>query len=105
VSSTEVANLIEALRSGTLTLEEVAQKFRERTWPRAMPPAPRTASERAGQWDPPPYVAGSVDDLTASYDRGELTWEQYRTLAEAVADSINAEYEAREDGSETGSSE
>jgi hypothetical protein len=104
VSSSEVADLIAALQSGSMSLEEVAQRFRQRTWPPAAPPVPRTTAERAAQWDPSPHVAGSVDDLTASYDRGELTWEQYRTLAEAVADSINAEYEAHE-GSETGMSE
>jgi hypothetical protein len=105
VSADEVADLIAALRSGTLSLDEVAQRFRQRTWPRATPPPPRNAAERAAQWDPPPHVAGSIDDLTASYDRGELTWEQYRTLAKAVADSINAKDEACEHSSETGTSE
>jgi hypothetical protein len=105
VSTNEVAELIAALRSGTLSLDEVARRFRQRTWPRATPPAPRNAAERAAQWDPPPHVAGSIDDLTASYDRGELTWEQYRTLAQAVADSVNAKDESRERSSETGTPE
>jgi hypothetical protein len=105
VSANEVADLIAALRSGTLSLDEVAQRFRQRSWPPAAAPEPKTTAERAAQWDPPPDVAGSIDDLTASYDRGELTWEQYRTLAEAVADSINAEYERRQQGSQAGTSE
>ena len=35
-------------------------------------------------------MPGSIDDVTAAYDRGEITREQYRTLAHAVADAINA---------------
>jgi len=31
------------------------------------------------------------DEVTAAYDRGELTRPQYRALAEAVADSLRAE--------------
>jgi hypothetical protein len=37
-----------------------------------------------------------MDDLTAEYDLGRLTWRQYRTLAEAVAGSIDAEYDVAE---------
>ncbi len=105
MSSTELVDLIAALKSGTLGLDEVAQRFRQRIWPRATPPAPQNAAERAAQWDPPPHVAGSIDDLTAAYDCGDLTWAQYRTLAEAVADSINAECEAIEHGLGTETSE
>ena len=41
--------------------------------------------------DPGPSVPGSVDEIIAAYDRGELTREQYRVLAHAVAEAINAE--------------
>ncbi len=50
----------------------------------------------AAQEDPEPYVPGSFDELAAAYRRGELTRAQYRTLAEAVAESLRAEDE-RED--------
>jgi len=46
--------------------------------------------------DPRPYVPGSFDELAAAYHRGELTKAQYRTLAEAVAESLRAEEDARD---------
>lgn len=101
VSGAEVSDLIAALRSGALSLEEVAQEFREKAWARARRPEPQSYRDRAAQLDPPPHVAGSIDDLTAAYDRGELTWEQYRTLADAVADAINAQYEVQDRGTGT----
>jgi len=45
----------------------------------------------AEQQDPEPDVPASFDEVTAAYDRGELTRDQYRTLAHAVAEAINAE--------------
>ena len=91
--TTEVTELISALRDGSLSLEEVAQRFRERTWPRTRKPNPASYAEMAAtaQDDPEPYVPGSFDELAAAYRRGELTRPQYRALAEAVADSLRAE--------------
>ena len=88
--TSEVDDLIAALRDGSLTLEEVAQRFRERSWPRTAPPPPTNyleLAERAMQ-DPEPNVPGSFDDVVAAYDRGEITHAQYRYLVEAVADAI-----------------
>jgi hypothetical protein len=39
--------------------------------------------------DPEPYVAGSFDDVSAAFHRGDLTGDEYRVLAEAAAESIN----------------
>jgi hypothetical protein len=91
--TTEVTELIAALRDGSLSLDEVAQRFRERTWPRTRKPAPASYLEMAAaaQEDPEPYVPGSFDELAAAYHRGELTRPQYRALAEAVAESLRAE--------------
>lgn len=91
--TTEVTELIAALRNGSLSLDEVAQRFRERTWPRTRKPSPASYIEMvaAAQDDPEPYVPGSFDELAAAYRRGELTRPQYRTLAEAVAESLRAE--------------
>ena len=91
--TTEVRELIAALRNGSLSLEEVAERFRERTWPRTRKPAPASYLEMAADAleDPQPDVPGSFDEVTAAYDRGELTRPQYRALAEAVADSLRAE--------------
>jgi len=44
----------------------------------------------AAQQDVDADVPGSFDEVVAAYDRGELTREQFRTLAHAVADAINA---------------
>jgi hypothetical protein len=101
--TTEVTELITALRNGSLSLEEVAQRFRERTWPRTRKPAPASYMEMAAaaQDDPEPYVPGSFDELAAAYRRGELTRPQYRTLAEAVAESVRAEEQRGGDKSGT----
>jgi hypothetical protein len=90
--SSEVVDLLQAFREGSMSLEDLAQQFRERTWPPTKPPPPASyleLAERALQ-DPEPDVPGSFDDVVAAYDRGELTREQYRVLAEAVADAIRA---------------
>jgi hypothetical protein len=91
--TTEVTELIAALRNGSLSLEEVALRFRERTWPRTREPAPASYLEMAAAAleDPGPDIPGSFDEVTAAYDRGELTRPQYRALAEAVAESLRAE--------------
>lgn len=92
--SSAVSELIRALRDGTLTLDEVAQRFRERTWPPTKPPAPASYRELAAAAlrDPEPDVPDSFDDVIAAYDRGELTRDQYRVLAEAVADAIGRKH-------------
>jgi hypothetical protein len=97
--TTEVTELIAALRNGSLSLEEVAQRFRERTWPRTRKPGPTSYLEMAAaaQEDPEPYVPGSFDELAAAYRRGELTRPQYRTLAEAVAESLRVEEQRGEE--------
>jgi hypothetical protein len=107
VSKSEVSDLIAAVRRGSMSLEEVAERFRLISWKRTRHALPESYLEQAAvaQSDPEPDVPGSIDEVTAAYDRGDLTQEQYRVLSRAVADSINAEYETREDGSETGSSE
>jgi hypothetical protein len=100
--TTEVTELIAALRNGSMSLEEVAQRFRDRTWPRTRKPAPTSYLEMAAATmeDPEPDVPGSFDEVTAAYDRGELTRPQYRALAEAVAESLRAE--EQRGGSESG---
>ena len=93
--TSEVSNLINALRDGTMTLDEVAQRFRERQWPRRRRPPPASYLEMAAraQEDPEPYDPNSFDDVTAAYHRGELSDSQYDTLAEAMAESKRAEDE------------
>jgi predicted RNA-binding protein associated with RNAse of E/G family len=90
MSTSEVAELIAAMRAGRLTVDEVAERFRRRHWVAARRPAPRTYVEMAAQQDVETDVPGSFDEVVAAYDRGELTREEYRRLAHAVADAINA---------------
>jgi hypothetical protein len=91
--SSEVTELIDALRNGTMSLDEVAQRFRYRSWPRTRRPKPQDYLERAAaaEADPDPLVPGSFDEVAAAYHRGDLSLDDYRTLAEAAADSIRAE--------------
>jgi hypothetical protein len=91
MSSNEVADLITALKTGEVTLAEVADRFRRRSWPRTRRATPGTSLEMAEQQDPEPDVPGSYDDLTGAYDKGELTAEEYDALSWAVAESIRAE--------------
>jgi hypothetical protein len=96
--SSEVTDLIAALNSDELSLDQVAQKFRERSWPATTPPAPVTQAEWEARLlaDPDPYVPGSFDDVAAAYFRGDITIDQYGVLSEAAAASINAEKRRRD---------
>lgn len=91
--TTEVTGLLAALRDGTMSLGEVAQCFRDRSWPRRETPPPATYLELAAraQEDPEPDIPGSFDEVTAALYRGEITNEAYDVLAEAMADSKRAE--------------
>jgi hypothetical protein len=93
LTSSEVTELITALRAGDMSLDQVAERFRHRSWPRRATPPPATYLElaAAAQQDPEPDVPGSFYEVTAAYDRGELNRTQYRTLAEAAAESMRAE--------------
>jgi hypothetical protein len=95
----EVSELISALRAGTLSLDDVAERFRDRRWPDTAAPEPGSYLEMAALTleDPEPDTPGSYDEVTAAYDRGEITSEQYQVLSAAVAESINAEDRRRAD--------
>jgi hypothetical protein len=91
--NSEVTELIAALQNGRMTLEEVADRFRERSWPR------RTTEKAANyldlaataERDPDPYLEGSFDDVAAAFHRGELSDRQYEVLARAMAESMRQE--------------
>lgn len=91
--TSEVTDLIKALRDGTMTLDEVAQRFRERKWPRRRRESPATYFEMASRTleDPEPYLPGSFDDVTDAYDRGDLSLSEYGVLSDAVAESKREE--------------
>ncbi len=92
MSAGDVGDLIAALKSGEMSLAEVADRFRRHKWLRTRRPEPSSYAELAEQVDPAPEVPDSFDDVLAAYDRGEITREQYRTLVEAAAESIRAEH-------------
>jgi hypothetical protein len=96
--TSEVTELISALQDGTMSLDEVAQRFRARSWPRRAKPVPTTYIELAAQAqeDPPPDVPGSFDDVDNAYYKGLITEDQYDVLAQAMADSMRAEDQARQ---------
>jgi hypothetical protein len=91
--SSEVTDLIRALREGTMTLDQVVQRFRERPWPRRTTPLPSTDLElaAAAQQDPEPYVSGSFDDVVAAHQEKCISDDEYAVLSEAVAESKRAE--------------
>ena len=93
-----VTDLIDALQTGTMSLEEVAQHFRERSWPGRPTPRPTSYVELAAASisDPEPDPPGSFSEVTAAYDRGKLDRTQYRVLAEAAAEAMRRQND-RED--------
>jgi hypothetical protein len=91
--TSEVTDLIRALREGTMTLDQVAQRFRERQWPRRRRLRSASYEEMAARTleDPEPYVPGSFDDVSAAFHRGDLSIDEYRVLSAAAAESKRAE--------------
>ncbi len=91
--TSEVTELMSALRDGTMSLNEVAQRFRARTWPRRARPRPTSYLELAAQAqeDPEPDIPGSFDEVTAALYRGEISDDDYEVLAQAMAASKRAE--------------
>jgi hypothetical protein len=89
----EIAALISALRNGTISLDEVAQRFRERSWPRRNTEQSATYLDlaAAAERDPDPYLEGSFDEVAMAFHRGELSDSEYETLAQAMADSMRHE--------------
>jgi hypothetical protein len=89
----EIAELISALRNGTISLDEVAQRFRERSWPRRNTQQSATYLDlaAAAERDPDPYLEGSFDEVAMAFHRGELSDSEYETLAQAMADSMRRE--------------
>lgn len=101
MSVTEVAWLLAELRAGKVNIDEVAARFRRRDWPATRRQAPATYDEMAAQQDVDVDVPGSLDEVTAAYDRGELTSDEYRVLSDAVADAINAGSRRHSPGGDT----
>jgi hypothetical protein len=95
--SSEISDLLAALRRGSTTLDEVAQKFRDRSWPRRSSAVPSTYIDlaKSTQEDAPPYAIGSFDEVMTAHQEGQLTDDEYAVLSEAVAEAKRAEDEGR----------
>ncbi len=92
--NSEVTELLDRYKVGDLTLDELAQRFRTRRWPRRMKgPSPQTYLEMAAraQEDPDTYEPGSFDDVEAVFFQHELSVEEFDTLKTAMAEALKAE--------------
>ncbi len=91
--TSEVTDLIAALSNGSMSLDEVAQRFRERSWPRRRKRDPATYLEMAAaaQEDPEPYMPGSFDDVLLP--TSEVIYQARSTTRwlDAMAESLRAE--------------
>lgn len=82
----QVSAMLEALKDGKKSLEEVAAAFAKMEWA-AGPKRPATYAElvAAEESDPEPMVEGSFDEVSAAYAKGWVDDGQYKVLAEAAA--------------------
>lgn len=80
-----VADILNRLAAGDLTLDQAAADFRARTWPK--PTRRATVDEAQRGDDPRPYDAGSWDAVSAD---SRLTADQYARLADAYRDARRA---------------
>lgn len=88
----EVTELLTALREGTMTLDEVAQRFRQRKWPRRDRREPASYLEMAAAElnDSDPPVPGSFDDVADAYHQNKISRDQYRVLSQAATEADDA---------------
>jgi hypothetical protein len=91
--TSDVSKMIAALRDGSMSLEDVAQQFRKRAWPRRKLNQTTSYLEMAAaaERDPDPYLEGSFDDVAAAFHRGDISDREYEVLAQAMAESMRAE--------------
>jgi hypothetical protein len=84
----DVTDMIAAYGRGELTLDELAQRFRERTWPaRRLSPSELQAAYKRELEDPEPIAEGSFDEVAGAYLQGEISIEEYDILARAAGET------------------
>jgi hypothetical protein len=84
----DVTDMIAAYGRGELTLDELAQRFRDRAWPprRLSSSALQEAYKRETE-DPEPIAEGSFDEVASAYLQREISIEEYDILARAVGET------------------
>jgi hypothetical protein len=83
----EVTDMIAAYGRGELTLDELAQRFRDRTWPRRrQSPSDLQEAYKRETEDPEPIADGSFDEVAAAYLQGEISLKEYDILARAAGE-------------------
>jgi hypothetical protein len=89
----EVRELLDGLHQGHVGLDEVAARFRQRTWPWRRSREPMTYLQMAADelLDPEPYIPGSFDDVIAAYDAGKISRDQLSFLAHAITQAPQAD--------------
>ena len=84
----DVTDMITAYRRGELTLDELAQRFRDRTWPpRRLSPSALPEAYKREIEDPEPIAEGSFDEVAGAYLQGEMSVEEYEVLVRAVGET------------------
>lgn len=84
----EVTDMIAAYGRGELTLDELAQRFRDRSWPsRRLSASGLEEAYKQETEDPEPITRGSFDEVASAYLQGEITVDEYELLARAAGDT------------------
>jgi hypothetical protein len=84
----DVTDMIAAYGRGELTLDELAQRFRDRNWPpRRMSSSGLQEAYKQETEDPGPIAEGSFDEVASAYLQGEISTDEYEILARAVGDA------------------
>jgi hypothetical protein len=79
----EVTDLLAALRTGRMSLEQVARRFRRLDWQHPTP------APEPGPRDPDPTLPNSFEEVVLAYSRHELTDTQYTALLDAATDDAD----------------
>lgn len=90
----EVSELIDSYKAGKLSLEELAQSFRTRRWPktnRRPPPDSYLEMAARAQEDPDTDVPNSFADVEAAFFRRDLSIEEFEILKAAVLEAGQVE--------------
>lgn len=86
----DVTDTLDQLVAGQITLDEVAEGFRTRAWPRRVRVETRDATDlfRLDSADPEDDPEGAFSEVAGYYARHLIDDQQYTVLAEAAAEAM-----------------